>query len=345
MSPIMSRIKTDILGYGALLLIIGVIIGTHLLSLCVFLIFVHLFTDVFTTTINRRFPRISKLALMIIFYVVLAGASVLVGMRVMPLFLADFSRYYTMIDKDVTRLLDVLSRKWGIDVDPGFLKQGLLEEGAKSLGEVFAAFNGVLKGVIYFIFALVLNFLWFAERKRIETVFTAQGSSLLTYVFRFVVRRMTTFYVHFRTVMGGQVIISAINTAITFVAMLVLGLPHKTSLTCIIFLCGLLPVVGNLVSNTILTITAFLTTGPLAAGICLGLLVVIHKLEYFLNSKIIGTIVRLPMFVTLLSLLLGEAVLGVIGMIIAVPFVLTLKDELEDIAAQRASESAPDAAA
>ena len=128
--------------------------------------------------------------------------------------------------------------------------------------------------------------------------------------------------------MIGQFFISIINTSITAIVILALGLPHKVTLLCIVFLCGLLPVIGNLISNTILSVTALISSGIPACIICLGLLIGLHKLEYFLNGKIIGTIIRLPMFATVLCLLAGEATLGIFGMIIAIPFVLTLRDEL-----------------
>ena len=53
----------------------------------------------------------------------------------------------------------------------------------------------------------------------------------------------------------------------------------------------------------------------------LAFLVVIHKLEYFLNSKIIGYRIRNPLWLTLLALILGERLMGIPGMILA-PVVL-----------------------
>ena len=50
-------------------------------------------------------------------------------------------------------------------------------------------------------------------------------------------------------------------------------------------------------------------------------LITIHKLEYFLNSKVIGNRIKNPMWLTLLGLLLGEKLMGIPGMILA-PVVL-----------------------
>ncbi|EKD26544.1 MAG: hypothetical protein ACD_79C01131G0010, partial [uncultured bacterium] len=94
---------------------------------------------------------------------------------------------------------------------------------------------------------------------------------------------------------------------------------------------GLIPAIGNVISNSILAITAFFSQGMFACVICLFFLVGIHKLEYLLNSQIIGSIVRLPMFVILMSILLCEALMGLMGVVIAIPLVLFLKKELESL--------------
>ena len=120
--------------------------------------------------------------------------------------------------------------------------------------------------------------------------------------------------------MGAQIIISAINTVLTSIFVISVGLPHAAVVVGVTFLCGLLPVIGNLISNTIITAIAF-TVSPKMALIALGFLIVIHKMEYFLNSKIIGDRIRNPIWLTLLGLFLGEKLMGIPGMILA-PVVL-----------------------
>ena len=89
------------------------------------------------------------------------------------------------------------------------------------------------------------------------------------------------------------------------------------------FLCGLLPIIGNIISNTLIVGVAFTfpESGPRMALISLTFLIIIHKLEYFLNSKIIGDRIKNPMWLTLIGLVLGEKLMGVPGMILA-PVVL-----------------------
>lgn len=132
--------------------------------------------------------------------------------------------------------------------------------------------------------------------------------------------RFRAFYQSFATVMGAQILISSINTALTSIFVFSVGLPNAIVVIGVTFICGLFPVIGNLISNTIIVAISF-TLSPQTALGALVFLVVIHKLEYFLNSKIVGHRIRNPVWLTLLALILGERLMGIPGMILA-PVVL-----------------------
>ena len=116
--------------------------------------------------------------------------------------------------------------------------------------------------------------------------------------------------------MGAQMTISLVNTVLTAIFVLVIRLPNAPLIIPITFLCGLLPIVGNLVSNTIIVCLAF-TVSLKMALVALVFLIAIHKLEYFLNSKIIGNRIRNPIWLTLLALIIGERLMGIPGMVLA----------------------------
>ena len=132
--------------------------------------------------------------------------------------------------------------------------------------------------------------------------------------------RFKNLYESFVRVMGAQIVISAINTAATALFLVFNGYPYSTLLLGMVFLCGLVPIVGNLISNAVITGVGF-TISPKTGILALIFLVVIHKLEYFLNSKIIGKRIHSPMWLTLVGLVVGEGLMGVPGMILA-PVVL-----------------------
>jgi predicted PurR-regulated permease PerM len=132
--------------------------------------------------------------------------------------------------------------------------------------------------------------------------------------------RFRDFYRSFATVMGAQITISLINTALTAIFVVAVRLPHAPLVIAITFLCGLVPIIGNLVSNTIIVFVALTVSLKLAIG-ALVFLILIHKLEYFLNSKIIGHRIGNPVWLTLIALIIGERLMGIPGLILA-PVVL-----------------------
>src|SRR6266446_3121157 len=132
--------------------------------------------------------------------------------------------------------------------------------------------------------------------------------------------RFRDFYRGFATVMGAQITISLINTILTAIFVFAVQLPYGPLVIAITFLCGLVPIVGNLVSNTVIVFIALTVSLKLAIG-ALVFLVAIHKLEYFLNSKIIGERIRNPVWLTLIALIIGERLMGIPGLILA-PVVL-----------------------
>jgi predicted PurR-regulated permease PerM len=126
--------------------------------------------------------------------------------------------------------------------------------------------------------------------------------------------------------------ISAINTILTAIFVFSVQLPYAPVVIGLTFLCGLLPIVGNVVSNTVIVFIGFLVSPRVAIG-ALVFLVVIHKLEYFLNSKIIGARIRNPIWLTLFGLIIGEKLMGVPGMILS-PVVLNyLRVEMSKVEA------------
>jgi len=144
----------------------------------------------------------------------------------------------------------------------------------------------------------------------------AGDDNLYTAVGREIAERFRGLYDSFSKVMGAQMLISAINTFFTAGFLIWNDYPFVTVVIGLTFLFGMLPIVGNLLSNTLI-VGIGLTISPNMALAALVFLVVLHKGEYFLNSKIIGDRIRNPMWLTLLGLVIGEKLMGIPGMILA----------------------------
>jgi predicted PurR-regulated permease PerM len=137
----------------------------------------------------------------------------------------------------------------------------------------------------------------------------------------------------FRKVVFAQVRISLLNTALTGlylgVVLPAMGveLPFVKTMIVITFAVGLLPVLGNLISNTVIVIISFNHSLQIAFA-SLGFLVIIHKLEYFVNARIIGGQIKAYTWELLAAMLAMEAAFGIQGVIAAPVFYAYLKREL-----------------
>ena len=137
----------------------------------------------------------------------------------------------------------------------------------------------------------------------------------------------------FRRVVFAQVRIAAINATFTGLYLLVLlpilgvGLPLVKTMIAITFVVGLIPVAGNLISNTIIVIVSLSQSLIVALG-SLVYLVVIHKFEYFLNARIVGNQIRANAWELLIAMAMMEAAFGLAGIVAAPIYYAYVKSEL-----------------
>ncbi len=128
-----------------------------------------------------------------------------------------------------------------------------------------------------------------------------------------------------------QLIVAGLNTVLTLPVLLLLGIPHVGPLMVVIFVSGLVPVVGNLVSGTILSFLAFQSQGVLGVALFVGLTFALHKVEsYYLNPRLTARHVKLPGFVLVLSLLAFEHLFGVPGLFMSFPFLFVAGKVLDE---------------
>lgn len=138
----------------------------------------------------------------------------------------------------------------------------------------------------------------------------------------------------FHDIVFAQVKISALNTLFTAIFLLAVlplfgvELPLAKTLIAATFVTGLLPVIGNLISNTLIFIVGLSVS--LGVGIAaLVFLVLVHKFEYFLNARIVGTQIRARAWELLIAMVFMEAAFGPAGVIAAPIYYAYLKRELE----------------
>jgi predicted PurR-regulated permease PerM len=145
--------------------------------------------------------------------------------------------------------------------------------------------------------------------------------------------RIQLFGKAFENIVFAQIKISAINTLLTGIFLLIVlplfgvNLPYNKTLVIVTFVAGLLPVIGNLISNTVITVISIGVSFKVAIA-ALVFLVGIHKLEYFINAKIVGSKINAAAWELLLALLIMESLFGITGLLLAPILYAYIKSEL-----------------
>lgn len=206
------------------------------------------------------------------------------------------------------------------------LRVGAIELARKHAGTLQLAGKGAVRLFVHIIIGLVLGAIVALSRARPAHQVGPLAAALG--------QRCQRLAEAFHNIVFAQVKISLINTV--FTAIFLLGalplfgvhLPLAKTLVVLTFIVGLLPVVGNLLSNTAVTIVALSVSLGVAIA-ALGFLIVIHKLEYFLNARIVGMQINARAWELLIAMLLMEAAFGLPGVIAAPIYYAYLKSELE----------------
>jgi predicted PurR-regulated permease PerM len=118
----------------------------------------------------------------------------------------------------------------------------------------------------------------------------------------------------------AQLIISAINTILTALCLYLLNVKAVALLSTIVFMCGLIPVLGMWISSVPIILMA-VNTGGIELGVwALVVIIVIHMLEaYVLNPRIVSSVMHINPVMTLIILYIAHEIIGLWGMLLGVP--------------------------
>ncbi|MDT8901029.1 AI-2E family transporter [Anaeroselena agilis] len=123
----------------------------------------------------------------------------------------------------------------------------------------------------------------------------------------------------------GQAVVSVLMGFLAFVGMYFLGVDYPLVFGLLAALTETIPIVGPIIGAAPAVFLAYLATPELAAKVIIFFLV-IHQLEnHIIVPKIMGKSIDLHPVTVIISLLIGGQLMGVVGMILAVPAAALLK--------------------
>lgn len=137
----------------------------------------------------------------------------------------------------------------------------------------------------------------------------------------------------------GNFITSAIAGLGTYVWMLALGIPYPILLGMFVALVDLIPVIGSTAGGAVVTLVALTVSLPVALA-TLGFYIVYRLAEdYLLVPRVMGRTVQVPAIVSLIAVLVGGVLLGIIGALVAIPIAAAIRLLLQEIAIRRLDKS------
>ncbi|MCM3115223.1 AI-2E family transporter [Neobacillus sp. MER 74] len=195
---------------------------------------------------------------------------------------------------------------------------------------VFKYFTDISKIGLQILLALLMSLFFLLEKPRLieftKKFRTSKVASIYTEVEFFARKFVGTF----GKVIEAQLIIAVVNCILTTISLWILDFPQLGGLSIMIFVLGLIPVAGVIISLIPLTIIAY-SIGGMATVLYVGIaIMIIHGIEaYILNPNLMSSKTNLPVFYTFLVLIFSEHFFGVWGLIVGIPVFVFLLDVLE----------------
>ncbi len=275
----------------------------------------------------------SVIAFVVFFALVVAPPVISQGTQLInkaPTLLADLTNNAT-INKlnDQYGIIDTLQSKLTSVTSDGTLL-------ISAFGGVIGVGKSVLSGFFTFLTILVLTLYFITSLPQAVNL----GLSLVPASRRERVGHLTNAIIaRVGSFVGSQIVIAAMASVFVFVLSLVLGLPSPIAIGMIVFVCGLIPLVGHFLGSGIVTIIAL--TQSIAIGvIALVAYVVYVQIEnYVVTPRIMKRTLAVPGAVTIISALIGSSLLGLVGGLLAVPVAASIILILDEVVIPRANNS------
>lgn len=194
----------------------------------------------------------------------------------------------------------------------------------------FKTLSSVQQGAVTFFLSLILTLFFLLEEKSIKELGEKMKTSKLHFLYNYYIILGKKFLNSFGKVIQVQLIIAIINSLLSVVGLMVLGFPEPIALGFMIFIFSLIPVLGVTISLIPLSLIAFKIGGIYKIIEILILIVVLHSLEaYAISPKLMSEKSHLPIPITFLTLIIGEHLFGIWGLLITIPLLMFFMELLD----------------
>lgn len=201
---------------------------------------------------------------------------------------------------------------------------------SNNIQTLFKSISNIGKWGFNIFVAVILSLFFILEKTRIVRFTSGFKNSKINIIYEELAFFGRKFLQSFGKVIQTQITISFINCILSMIMLYILKFPQVLGLGFMIFVLGLIPVAGVVVSLIPLAIISFNIGGFRMIIYILILIAILHALEsYILNPKLMSQKTKLPVFYTFVVLIVSEHILGIWGLIIGIPIFIFILDVLE----------------
>jgi predicted PurR-regulated permease PerM len=139
--------------------------------------------------------------------------------------------------------------------------------------------------------------------------------------------------------MLGNFLTSLIAGVGTYVWLMAFSVPYPLLLSLLVALLDLIPVIGSTIGGAAVSLVALTVSLPVAIA-TLGFYIAYRLAEdYLIVPRVMGRTVEVPAVVTVVAVLLGGTLMGLIGALVAIPAAATLRLVLREVTFRRLDAS------
>jgi predicted PurR-regulated permease PerM len=272
--------------------------------------------------VNRKLPRWAATTLVLVIFLTLLGA--FMGAAIPPLAeqageLIKQAPHYMQQAQDHSSAVGRLNDRF-------HLQQRITEtvngSGGSLLNDVVSAGTAVFGAMADVLIVMVLTVYFLADMPRIRTTLYR----LVPHTRRpRVILIGDEVFAKVGAYVLGNVLISIIAGVATFAWLMAFGVPYPLLLGIFVALLDLVPVVGSTIAGVVVGAVALTVSLPVCIATVVFFVVFRLAEDYLLVPKIIGRVVKVPALITVVAVLIGGALLGIVGALVAIPIAAALQ--------------------
>lgn len=227
----------------------------------------------------------------------------------------DFPRYYEEIVKNFLSAREA-TEKFGLSDEAEKSIRSLSQSLDRLTSGIFSTISSIFGGFVSFLGVLVITFYMTIEEDGLKKFLRAIAPVKFQ---PYVVQKLNTVQKKLSDWLKGQLLLSVIIGAISYLGLLILGVKYAIVLALVAGVTEFIPYVGPLLGAIPAVFLAF-TQSPFKAILVAILYLVIQQLEnQFIAPKVVQKSVGLNPIVTIVAMLIGARIAGLVGVILAVP--------------------------